>query len=47
MNLVLSFQNKTNREVHTGYYITKVEMKYYNVMANGKNFFDQPVVSLI
>ena len=40
---VLSFENKTYREVHTGYYLPKVEIKNYNVMIDGKNLFDQPV----
>ena len=25
------------------YYIPNVKIKYYNVMIDGKNFFDQPV----
>ena len=33
----------TDREVHTGYCLPKVEIKDYNVMINGRNFFDQPV----
>ena len=28
---------------HKGYYIPNVEIKDYNVMIDGKNFFDQPV----
>ena len=28
---------------HTGYFVPKVEIKDYNVMADGQNFFDQPV----
>ena len=30
-------------EKHTGYFRLKVEIKYYNVMIDRKNFFDQPV----
>ena len=30
-------------KVHTGYYLPKVEIKDYNVMIDGKNFFDQPI----
>ena len=42
---VLSFENDKDRKVHTGYYLPKVEIKYYNVMIDGENFFDQPVKS--
>ena len=40
---VLSFENEDDRKVHTRYYLLKVELKDYNVMIDGKNFFDQPV----
>ena len=42
---VLSFENKGDRKVHTGFYLLKVEIKGYNIMIDGKNFFDQPVKS--
>ena len=41
--LVLSFENKDDRTVHTKYYHATVEIKDYNVMIVGKNFFYQPV----
>ena len=41
---MLSFENKDDREVHIGYFLLKVEIKEYNVMIDGKNFFDQPLV---
>ena len=37
---VLSFENEGNRIIHTGYYIPKVEIKDYNFMSDGQNFFD-------
>ena len=37
------FENKKDRTVHTKYYLPTVEIKDYNVMINGRNFFDQPV----
>ena len=40
---ILSFENKGNRTVHTGYYLPKVEIKYYNVMIDGQKTFDQLV----
>ena len=40
--LVLSFENTTDRTVHTKYYLPNVEMKDY-VMIDEQNFFDQPV----
>ena len=39
---VLLFQNTTYRTVHTNYYLPTVEIKNYNVMIDGQNFFDQP-----
>ena len=39
---VLPFENKTDRNVHTGYFFPKVEMKDYNVVIDERNFFDQP-----
>ena len=40
---VLAFENDTQRTSHSGYYLPNVEIKDYNVMINGENFFDQPV----
>ena len=40
---VLAFQNYVRRILHTGYYLPNVEIKYYNIMINGENFFDQPI----
>ena len=40
---VLSFENEGDRRSHSNYYLPKVEIKDYNVMIDGKNFFDQPV----
>ena len=40
---VLAFENDTQRTPHSGYYLSNVEIKDYNVMINGKNFFDQAI----
>ena len=40
---VLSFENITDRKLHTKYFIRKVEIKDYNVIFDEKNFFDQPI----
>ena len=40
---VLAFENDTQRKSHTGSYFPNVEIKNYNVMINGENFFDQPI----
>ena len=40
---VLSYENITDRTVHTEYFLPKVEIKDHNVMINGQNFFDQAV----
>ena len=40
---VLSFENENDRISHSTYYLPKVEIKDYNVMIDGRNFFDQPI----
>ena len=42
---VLSFENEAGRTSHSTYYLPKAEIKDYNVMIEGKNFFDQPINS--
>ena len=43
---VLSFENENDRTLHSTYYLPKVEIKDYNVMVDGRNFFDQPINSM-
>ena len=40
---VLAFEGDTQRTSHSGYYLPNVEIKDYNIMINGENFFDQPI----
>ena len=40
---VLAFENDAQRTSNKRYYIPNVEIKDYNVMTDGKNFFDEPV----
>ena len=40
---VLAFENDDQRISNKRYYIPNVEIKDYNVMTDGKNFFDQPM----
>ena len=40
---VLAFENDDNRTTHNTYYLPNVEIKDYNIMINGENFFDQPI----
>ena len=40
---VSSFKNDDDRESHKQYYLLTVEIKDYNVMIDGRNFFDQPI----
>ena len=40
---VLSFQNNGGRTSYARYYLLLVEIKDYNAMIHGRNFFDQPV----
>ena len=37
------FENKKERTEHTKYYLPAVEIKDYNVMIDGRDFFDKPV----
>ena len=39
---VLPFENYTQRTSHSGYHLPNVEIKDYNIMIYGENFFDQP-----
>ena len=40
---ILAFENDTQRTSHSGYYLPNVEIKNYNIVINGENFFDQPI----
>ena len=40
---VLAFEDDDNRTAHDCYYLPTVEIKYYIIMINGENFFDQPI----
>ena len=40
---VLAFEGDTQRTSHSGYYLPNVEIKDYNIINNGENFFDQPI----
>ena len=42
---VLAFENNDERISNKRYYLPNVEIKDYNVVIDGKNFFDQPVNS--
>ena len=37
------FENDAQRTSNKGYYLPNVEIKDYNFMIDGKNFFDQPI----
>ena len=42
----LSSENENDRTSHSTYYLPKVEIKDYNVIIDGRNFFDQPINSI-
>ena len=42
-NFVLAFENDDNRTSDNQYYLPTVEIKDYNIVINGENFFDQPI----
>ena len=39
----LAFESDTQRRSHSRYYLSNLEIKDYNIMTDGENFFDQPV----
>ena len=41
---VLSFENDTGQESYKRHYLSPVEIKEFNVMIDGRNFFDQPLI---
>ena len=40
---VLAFEDDAQRISNKRYYVSNVEIKDYNIMIDGKNFFDQPI----
>ena len=40
---VLAFENDDNRTSDDEYYLPTIEIKDYNIVINGENFFDQPI----
>ena len=40
---VLAFDNDNDRTSNEDYYLPTVEIKDYNIVINGENFFDQPI----
>ena len=42
----LFFENENDRTSHSTYYLPKIELKDYNVMFDGRNFFDQSINSM-
>ena len=40
---VLAFEGDTQRTSQSGYCLPNVEIKDYNIIVNGENFFDQPI----
>ena len=43
---VLAFENNAQRTGNKRHYISNVGIKDYNVVIDGKNFFDQPVENI-
>ena len=40
---VLSFENENDRASFSKYYIPSVEIKYFNILIDGKSIFDIPI----
>ena len=43
VNRLFAFEDDAQRTAHDSYYLPTVEIKDYNIMINGENFFDQPI----
>ena len=43
---VLSFKNENDRTSFSNYYVPNVQIKYFNVLIDGKRFFDIPIKML-
>ena len=43
---VLFFENENDRTSLSTYYLSKVEIKDYNVLIDGRNFFEQTINSM-
>ena len=41
--LVLSFENENDRTSFSKYYVPNVQIKDFNVLINGKSFFEMPM----
>ena len=39
----MSFKDDDGRESHKQYYLLTAEINVYNVMIDGRNFFDEPI----
>ena len=39
----MSFKDDDGHQSHKQYYLPTVEIKDYNVIVHGRNFFDQPI----
>ena len=40
---VLSFENENNRTSYSKYYVPTIQIKDFNVLIDGKSFFDTPI----
>ena len=40
---VLSFENEEDRIFYSRHYVPNVQIKYFNVLIDGKSFFDMPI----
>ena len=43
----MSFKDENGRKSHKQYYLLTVEIRDYNVMIDGRNFFDQPITNYL
>ena len=43
----MSFKDDNGRKSYKQYYLPTVEIKNYNVMIDGRNFFDHPIKNVL
>ena len=45
--LLLIIRKKVERKNHQKYFLSRVNMTNYNVLIDGRNFYDQPINDLV
>ena len=46
-NLINNSNKRVERDSHTKYFLSRVDITNYNVVIDGRNFYDQPINDLV